>query len=460
MFKWYKTIKEVLKDEPETWLNYLTGQQYNNLAHINQYVPNYSGLPIQLVKFFYFLSKKWRPLRSSTQNGLNYDFFVYGGTNNQIVALNTTLDALRKRNFRVLAIAPKKHLINEFRKNNYQTSNLTTKDIFKILFLLSIRFPNLYHQLKTVHPDAISYRLGEFCWVYVYLVYFDRVLSTSRPKFVITANDHNIANRCLIATAHQLGIETVYIQHASVSKIFPALRFNYAFLDGQNAFDIYYQCERNLPRSLHKRPRPQVFLSGQKKSLDIKANANKCSLHNSIGIAINRLDKIEEVLSFVTRISLTNWNVIIRWHPSQPLKDKTKISQFSSKLCNITISDPIKEDINIFLSQIKWLVAGNSSIHLEAALANVIPIYYEFSKSDNPDYYGYVKKGLAKNALNVEDVIDYIGNSNLVKINNDSLRYFSATYDTRWDGKEGELVAECLYSIVYDKPNPIHPISF
>ena len=57
------------------------------------------------------------------------------------------------------------------------------------------------------------------------------------------SNDHSPANRALLLVAKSKGIKTVYMQHASVSNLFPVLDFDYSFLDGVNAYNIYKEIE-------------------------------------------------------------------------------------------------------------------------------------------------------------------------------------------------------------------------
>ena len=106
--------------------------------------------------------------------------------------------------------------------------------------------PSLYREVKKANTVAAYSHYSEYLWIYAYLVYFHRVSSELTPSFVLTANDLNPSNRALLAIAHQLEIRTVYLQHASVTKIFPALRVTYAFLDGIWAMETYKQCERRF----------------------------------------------------------------------------------------------------------------------------------------------------------------------------------------------------------------------
>lgn len=450
---WYKSIKKILKEEPELWLSYIHGQQLENVTHLTGIKPRYRGLPLQLMKFSYLLIKTWRPFSSNDiDNSAQYFFFA--GTSNQMDSLDPTIDALREKGAVVTAIAFKDLLNRQERKERYIPLTFSTIDILKTVLLVTVRGPFLYKELKKLHPEAVSWWFSNFCLVYVYLVYFQRVLPQIQPRFVITANDHNVPNRCMLAVAHQLGIETVYLQHASVSNVFPALRVSYAFLDGQCGLDIYRQCEKNQPNTNRKVPIPEVFLSGQKKPI-IK---NSKEGIESIGVALNSLDDIDSAIGFISQLSDLGCSTVIRWHPGQAEHDIKKIRNLFEADSVVALSDPKQEPVSDFLSCINWLVAGNSSIHLEAALAGVQPFYYELTLASTSDYYGYVKNGLAIKVNSVDELNtlmrDELNTPNL----KDSIRYYSSTYQTEWEGQEGRIVATTLCSIVEGARVPIDPI--
>jgi hypothetical protein len=298
--------------------------------------------------------------------------------------------------------------------------------------------------LKSKHPLSVDWHFSTFCSVYTYLTYFYRVLSRVRPGFVITANDHNVPNRCMLAVAHHLGIKTVYLQHASVSNLFPALRVNYAFLDGQCALDTYRECEPNQPDTPRSVPMPQVILSGQKKHLKRVENRKA----NAIGVALNALDNSKTAIAFINALVAEGLNIRLRWHPGQAPRDTQSYRDGFARSAQVTLSDPNQESISDFMEQIGCLIAGNSSIHLEAALSGVMPIYYELTPPDKPDYYGYAKHGLAKTANSPDDILKMVkAGGGAEGPDFEAVRYYSSTYLTDWDGREGELVAECLLGV-------------
>lgn len=451
--RWYKSIKSILNGEPEIWLSYLRGQQLENLTYLTENKPRYRGLPLNTLKFFYFVVRKWRPF-SSHGIGKPGCYLVFVGTKNQIDSLTPTIEALSERNVYITTIVTKKLFHKKEQKESYEPLAFNSMDILKAIILIIIRGPFLYRELKKLHPNAANWWFSDFCLIYVYLVYFQRILSKARPRFVIIANDHSTINRCILAIAHNLEVETVYLQHASVSTLFPALRVNYAFLDGQCALDIYKKNERNQPNFERQVPIPDIFLSGQKKLI---INSRK-KVSKNLGVALNPLDDIEAAIDFINQLADIGYDVIIRWHPGQVQDDIKKINNIFQTNSKVILNNPKNSHIGEFLSCINWLIAGNSSIHLEAALMSIPSIYYELTPSSIPDYYGYVKNGLAIKVNSIDEINSLVKENVNIPDSTDSIRYYSSTYQTVWEGQEGELVAEILYSIAEGAKLPMEPI--
>lgn len=437
---WYKDINAILEQEPETWLAYLYGQQLENIPHLTRAKPRFRGVIFRLCAYFLFLVRYFT-LRQPAALKTKADFVVFAGTANQMSSLEGATNILKRSGKQVLEIGNGKVLHSEDQRGCYIPFGFNVLDIVKSLVLLGRHGASLYRELQQKHPTAVQSYFDNFCRVYTYLVYFHRVLKQTKPDFVITSNDHNPPNRSLLAVGHYLGIKTVYLQHASVSNLFPALRVNYAFLDGQCALETYRECEKNQPETKRQVPTPKVLLTGQKKHL-----ARRDKRHASaIGIALNALDDSAAAIQFVKELANAGQQVRVRWHPGQPERHIAQYLAAFSGIPQVQLSNPKTEPVSDFMANILWLVAGNSSIHLEAALAGVFPIYYELTSPDNPDYYGYVRHGLAKHASSAAEIVALVAAGCGVEGPDvEAVRYYSATYLTEWDGREGELVSEVL----------------
>ncbi|MGF2733396.1 hypothetical protein [Marinobacter sp. DUT-1] len=441
--RWYKAIRKILANEPETWLAYFHGQQLQSMPHMIRNKPVLRGIFWRLFYLLLWMFKETRfRSKPSVKRGQTCKYLVFADTVNQANSLNGVVDALREQGELVVAICKSKFLGHPERKERYVPYHLGPLDDIKGLYLLITRWRDLTESLSEQSPIAARWYFDKFCASYFYLVYFYRLFNRLRPEFVITANDHNVPNRCMLAVAHYMGIKTVYLQHASVGRLFPALRMNYAFLDGQSALDTYLVCEGNQPAYPTSVPAPSVFLTGQKKNLRIQRPVDK----PYIGVAVNTLDRADLVVCFVNAVIESGREVCLRWHPAQAPADINRYKRTYVGNSKVILSDPKVDSISQFMERLHCLVAGNTSILLEAAVARVCPVYFEYQPPDTPDVYGFVKHGLALHARSVNEFLSWLDLDKL-GLNKTAVQYYSASFGTEWEGREGKLVAEHLLKL-------------
>src|SRR5690554_5866102 len=348
---WYKDINAILEQEPETWLVYLYGQQLENIPHLTRTKPRFRGLVLRLCAYFLFLVRNFA-FRQPAGLKTKVDFVVFAGTANQMSSLEGTTNILKRNGKRVLEIGNGKLLHTDDQRGRYIPFSFNVLDIVKSLVLLGRHGVSLYRDLQKKHPSSVQSYFHNFCSVYTYLIYFHRVLKQAKPDFVITSNDHNPPNRSLLAVAHFLGVKTVYLQHASVSNLFPALRVDYAFLDGQCALDTYRECEKNQPLTSRMAPAPKVLLTGQKKKL---ARNDKHEVA-AIGVALNALDDASVAIRFVKELVSAGQELRVRWHPGQSERDIQQYLKGFSSIPRVRLSNPRTEAVSDFMANVRYVV--------------------------------------------------------------------------------------------------------
>ena len=441
---WWRRVNAVLKKEPETWLAYLYGQKFNDLKHLQEAEPRYQGPVLRLLIHIYTLLRQI--CLHFTPRVEPVTFLVYAGTRNQLSSLETTVASLREMGQSVVLVLPKSLLPNNAVENkNYQVISLGFFDFFRVLSLTATRLFPVFKSVKALNSELLRKRFDVFLRPHIDLIYFDRLLEYAKPKYVIVSNDHNTPNRSLLALARDRGCKTVYMQHASVSSVFPALNVSYAFLDGMSAYETYSLCEGNQPPANPLLVSRQVVLSGQKKPL---LRSKKYRNAELAGLAVNALDNLTDLSQFVQQLTEQNVGLKVRWHPGLGPKN---IERLKLELAPYPVhySDPRAEGVNEFLNSIYALIAGNSSIHLESALCGVPTFYYEISVTDMPDYYGYVKKRLAIHTEDARHLAENLhkAREGSITVNANAVRYYSSTYETEWEGREGALVASALVAV-------------
>jgi hypothetical protein len=163
--------------------------------------------------------------------------------------------------------------------------------------------------------------------------------------------------------------------------VFPPLRSSHALLYGKYSQDIYKNIKGSRGISI---PVGNHRFDQYRSDIQHKRSSGK------IGIAFNTLDSVDEVLKFCDFLSLhfLPQNIILRAQPAEKRKFNTRFSV-----------SPSREETSIdFLRKIDVLIAGNSSILLEAASMNVYPLQIYFQKVPDyfVDYYGFIRNGIAE----------------------------------------------------------------
>ncbi|PKV62706.1 glycosyltransferase family protein [Pontibacter ramchanderi] len=264
-----------------------------------------------------------------------------------------------------------------------------------------------------------------------YEVYLQK-LKKYRPQAIVFANDHNADARALLLAAKELGIPTIYVQHSSVSHLFPPLAFNLSLLEGQDSLDKYKLCGPVTGR---------VEFIGMPKADKFVLHRNRSKQVKTLGIACNLMDLTEEVQQLVRNISrdFPELRILLRPHP----RDKRSYTFATGISPNITLTTPRQQSVFEYLQGIDMLVSGNSGIHLEAVLLNVWSVYYNFNpKEELHDYYGFVAQGLIEEAISYDALRPMIaqGIAHKPEVYRRA-SYYHATVGTEYDGRSGELAS-------------------
>lgn len=442
IIKTFKLMHTCLSKEDECVLAYFFGTKLESLDSYKRLKSKHPGIIPQICLYFYTLLKLVRFRKESLDSA--HEILVFAGTNNQYNSLDSTLNGLDRLNIAYNLITSKviKGKSNDFSINIF--------DFLISVCTFVIKSPRLYFKLKKANKNfEINYFFSALCQSYTFLPYFIRTLtklsSKGNLKLVILSNDHNSANRCLRLVCEMLNIKTFYMQHASVSKLFPPLQYDYALLDGEIAYETYKMCADNLP-GVSVFP-ANVFLSGQKKLINTNKDVTGAF---DVGIAVNMLDDFDYLKVLIERLVECGNKILVRTHPSQPSSFLKKLSVIITNT-QIQWCDPTTNSLSSFFNSINCLVSANSSIHLEAALAGKATLYYEFSSdADMSDYYEYKKNGLVY-PLNLDNIEQSIKEGVIYcssKKRSQAVKKYSATYMTKWEHQEGELSAELIKKIL------------
>lgn len=274
-----------------------------------------------------------------------------------------------------------------------------------------------------------------------YEIYYQK-LHKYRPAAVVFANDHNADARAMLLAAKALGIKTIYIQHSSVSPVFPPLAFDLNLLEGQDALDKYIICGP---------VQGQVELIGMPKADAFVPFRNQSKEIRTIGIGCNLMDLTQEIEALLHTLirCLPSVNIIVRPHPRD-----TRDFSFAEKTApQIQLSLGRQERTFDYLKRLDVQISGNSGIHLEAVLLNVWSVYYNFNSRENlHDYYGFIKAGLVEYAPAAPQLCQMLS-AHVASRPDVYLRakYFSATVGTAYDGRSSELALKHISDFLLRK---------
>lgn len=196
------------------------------------------------------------------------------------------------------------------------------------------------------------------------------------PRIAVVANDHSPSQVGFAMAMESLGVPVIYIQHAEVSDSFPPLDFTASVLRNRVSLDTYQEVGPIEGRT---------FVV----SRNFEAAAFREVLHKTSGDAIvgiyptSRCDTaiIRKVVDSLKRNPAVR-DYFVKPHPNSA----TKFSREEEKYFQIRTTVP--DDGHI-------AIVGNSSVVIDL-LSRGVPVYQLFALDKVvPDYYGFVKTGLA-----------------------------------------------------------------
>lgn len=383
---------------------------------------------ICFILFFWLtLRSFWVEMRSPKRKKIEESVFLFASSTNQKNSLLPLLEYTEK-NWQWVDVS---HLPTT-------ASNYFPLFLAHILALPFLPFVlSRYWSSHGYKRRSFSFAFDTYWLTYGYYIAAHIWLRKWRPKAILVANDHLMPFRTVCQVASELDIPTLYLQHAPVTSSFPALRFDYAFLNGTDALAEYEQCGFSQTK---------VFLTGSPK-FDKYANlANRSETIHSIGICLNGLDPTERIEELVTRLinQLPDLNFVLRPHPRDTRMDKWKTlaNEF-----NIVLSDANTQLSYEFMQDVDAIIAGDSGIIVEAILMNVYPIYYDYAL-EKRDNYGYIKKDVVVYHASTQDVVDFIQKNNETKPNmTQNAQRYCASIGTQLHGKVGQYIVDATEKI-------------
>ena len=261
-----------------------------------------------------------------------------------------------------------------------------------------------------------------------------------RPRALILANHIYTYHRVLYKAARDEHIPTFYFQHAALPDNTAPMQSDYALLEGRDG--LTKLANAGTVRS-------RIFLIGMPKFDAHLRYINAQAQVRSLGICTNGLDPVPRAEQLLVRIreEFATLALILRPHNGDL---RVREWQDLARKCGVELSDSRTELSFDFLRKVDAIIAGGSNILLEAALVNVVPIYYDFAET-GLDWYGFVRHGLVEGISTPQVICSVLRQIAERKPDvRDKAKYYNATIGTDYDGHSGELAATLIQSLVSD----------
>lgn len=438
----FKNSCAIIAEKKESDFAYLLSHSFGELELLTK-VKKYRGAGVRFLVFIYNVLSRVRIVRSDP-NGADAKYFFFAGSQNQLNSLHSTYSAVTENKKALLVLDGECTKSNEGR---YPKLSLSPLLLFVVLALTLARLPRLL--IRSIGKESarpFRFYLDVFLACYFYVPYFFELLERSRVETVFVSNDHTPANRSLMAVCQHLGIKTVYMQHASVSTLFPPLEFDYVFLDGGTALDIYREIAQRAPSSHDKFKECSVFLNGQKKPVPLNFSIN--ADEPTCGIGFSHLDSEDFILDVTQRLADVFAHTVVRLHPSHRKESASSIERGIASLDGrVTLSKGRQEPVAQFIASIDVFFGTESSLHLEVASAGCRCFRIVCQGEETSDYYGYLEKGLCTR-VDIKALDASILNTlEQTELEQEAVRGFNASYGTVWFGREGELTVKTVEAL-------------
>jgi hypothetical protein len=387
-------------------MNHFTlSEEYNDIVHLyvqRSLLKNSQNKSTGLQKnYFYRIISIIKLILSNTINALKIQKPDYNNLQNKIWLIVLTQNNINALNFLKENYNSKCHFLALLTKLNSKLTNshqYNITEVYRYPFIHNLKWIYYYFLFiidsKNINKSFFVKYPHIFFIAYVSRITSRNLINHGKPELIIFANDINIQNRALNIEARKQNIHTVYIQHATISSLFPPLNFDLALLEGQYSADVY-----------KKNSNTNVILIGQPKFEKYKSQRRIIEKVKVIGIAFNTIDNLKTIQHLIKQLNKLHYKVVLRPHPRErriEFLDWLGVSYFSSN----------NENSFDFLHKIDFLIAADSSIHLESILLNIPSTYYNMNQNIFDDYYGYVSNGLIKASQNINEINQRIHETN------------------------------------------------
>lgn len=265
-----------------------------------------------------------------------------------------------------------------------------------------------------------------------------RKLFSCKPRGVLVSSDHSLLPCAFVIAANGHHVPTFYLQHACVTEKFPPLMTTYALLDGHDALQKYASVGPT---------ETTAYLVGITRYDEVAGKENRSNQTRRVGICTSIADDVSRTQQLIKDVATSDVDLQITLRP-HPRTDKEVLRQYNELVEQYDLMlSSTDETAFEFLTRQDAIIAGASSIALEAALLQVLPLHYVLNDTDS-DWYGFIEKGLCKSFDDTASLVEYLRHAKpLEAIDRELTRFYCETVGTPWHGKSTELASSVITTI-------------
>ena len=292
----------------------------------------------------------------------------------------------------------------------YDRVNIEKHISNKLLFGYSIIFAPIISWEFLFKKQEEIIKLNDIRFIKLIVLRYTLYKDLLNSKVLIQYNDHTPYNVMLTKMAQNMGVKTVYIQHAPIGYHFPPLHNDFNVLFSQDSLEKYEHIENQ------KIPQEKYYLSCDLRLYPVRNGGEKThSDERGVLICINKLDDLKKVQATYDKLMESNYNVILRPHP----EDKRSFTTFEFVSKN--------RELWIDLYHVKYVVVNESAVPLEAAFMNKL-VFKAAHWSETLDNYNFLKFGFLTVSFNQDDSLLEAINANKLCYDKTKLSYYLGDY--------------------------------
>lgn len=342
--------------------DYILGKRLHNSEYTA--ISNGLGL-IEAVRANEFLQKKVGTAKVTRflcpEQLVSNDFFCFGGTENNKKEFLFLERKAREFGFNVRLINIKECRAEKTVFDNGALKIIIEKIFRDFFFSRSVVSKSVLHQ-------GVAYALS--------ILGAYQTLSHFVGKLFFVSNDHSPEPVAYAKIASYFGARVVYIQHAEVTEIFPAIDFDYSILRNRVSFDVY--ARKGINGEVAYSSRDNSFLSAVEILEARKELINaKCLNVVVYPSSVFKKDEFSHLFTLLDKNPFIE-KVFVKPHPAY--KDQGFFAQLG-----VSVLDERFPKKHI-------AICGNSSVAIELVRAGNLVFNYFRLDDIAPDYYGFAAK--------------------------------------------------------------------